>query len=69
MTTVYVSGNAINNLPKQGLFRIYPPQTVVVRSSRVSFTGDGQSNATAYAYFIWQKGWQGKPTLEWSLAA
>lgn len=53
----------------KGLYRQHPPETVVVRSSRVSFTGDGQANATAYAYFIWRKGWQGKPTMEWSLAA
>lgn len=53
----------------RGLFRKFPPKTVVVRAGRVSFTGDGQSNATAYAYFIWQKGWLGKPQLDWSLAA
>jgi hypothetical protein len=51
------------------LYRKYPPKNVVVRAGRVSFTGDGQANATAYAYFIWQKGWVGKPLLEWSLAA
>lgn len=48
------------------LYRDYPPQTVIVRASRVSFTGDGQSNATAYAYFIWQKGWKGETVLKWS---
>lgn len=52
----------------RGLYRKYPPKIIVVRAGRVSFTGDGQSNATAYAYFIWQKGFVGKPTLEWSLA-
>lgn len=52
----------------KGLYRKYPPKNVVVRAGRVSFTGDGQANATVYAYFIWQKGWMGKPTLDWSLA-
>lgn len=51
----------------RSLYRYHPPQTVVVRANRVSFTGDGQSNATPYAYFIWQKGWHGEPTLKWSM--
>lgn len=62
----------LNFLEGQGrarrMHRKYPPKKVVVRAGRVSFTGDGKSNATAYAYFIWQKGWRGAPTLEWSLA-
>lgn len=53
----------------KGLYRHFPPKKVVVRSSRVSFTGDGQANATAYAYFIWQQGWAGLPSLDWSLAS
>ena len=53
----------------RGIHKRHPPQKVVVCAGRVSFTGDGKSNATAYAFFIWQKGWLGKPSLEWSLAA
>jgi len=53
----------------RGIHKRHPPQKVVVCAGRVSFTGDGKSNATAYAFFIWQKGWMGKPSLEWSLAA
>lgn len=49
-----------------GLYRDLPLHTCVVRASRVSFTGDGKTNATAYGYFIWQKGWQGTTTLKWS---
>lgn len=52
-----------------GLWRQHPPCKVVVCSSRISFTGDGKTNATAYAYFIWQKGWQGETALSWSKAA
>ena len=52
-----------------GLWREHPPLKVVVSSKRVSFTGDGKTNATAYAYFIWQKGWKGETRLLWSKAA
>lgn len=51
----------------RALYRHTPPQSVVVRANRVSFTGDGQTNATAYAYFIWQKDWHGEPALKWSM--
>lgn len=51
---------------RRGLWREYPPRFVVVCSKRVSFTGDGQTNATAYAYFIWQKGWKGETVLKWT---
>lgn len=52
-----------------GLWRQHPPLEVVVSSKRVSFTGDGKTNATAYAYFIWQKGYTGDTRLLWSKAA
>lgn len=53
----------------KGLWREYPPRIVVVRSSRVSFTGDGQTNATAYAYYIWQNGYTGETVLKWTDAS
>lgn len=52
-----------------GLWRTHPLKQAVVCSKRVSFTGDGKTNATAYAYFIWQKGWKGSTELMWSKAA
>lgn len=54
---------------QRGLWRHYPPRRVVVCSKRVSFTDDGRTNATAYAYFIWQRGWVGDTLLNWSRAA
>jgi hypothetical protein len=52
-----------------GLWRTHPLKQTVVCSRRVSFSGDGKTNATAYAYFIWQKGWKGDTRLLWSKAA
>src|SRR5262245_27832883 len=45
----------------------YPPVKVVVSSRRVSFSGDGKSNATAYAYFVWQQGYTGETKLAWAV--
>lgn len=52
-----------------GLWRTHPLKQAVVCSKRVSFSGDGKTNATAYAYFIWQKGYTGETRLLWSKAA
>lgn len=52
-----------------GLWRDYPLFEVIVSAGRVSFTGDGRSNATAYAYFIWKQGYKGETVLKWSKAA
>lgn len=53
----------------QGLWREFPPQSVHVMSARPSFITEGpkkgRTDATAYAIYIWQKGWQGQTTLSW----
>lgn len=55
------------------LFSKYPPKMIYVFSERVlcAKNGDfegmkaGGGSAVAYAWFVWQKGWKGKPTIEW----
>lgn len=55
------------------LFSKYPPQKIYVFSERVlcaknaDFEGmkAGGGSAVAYAWFVWQKGWKGKTTIEW----
>jgi hypothetical protein len=32
---------------------------------RPSFTGNGKTDATTYALFLWQKGWREGCTLDW----
>lgn len=49
----------------RGLWRQLPPRAVYVCSARTSFMGNGKSDATAYAVYLWQKGWHGVPTLGW----
>ena len=52
------------------LFKQYPPKYVLVFSKRQQcakggdFTGLG-SSAIAYAWFVWEKGFVGDPTIKW----
>ena len=55
------------------LFKNHPPQTVYVSSSRLLCAKnaefqkmiDGGGSAVAYAWFIWQKGYNGETILRW----
>lgn len=47
-----------------GLFREYPPREVHV-AGRISFSGNGKVDNTAFAVYIWQQGWNGTPSLKW----
>ncbi len=49
-----------------GLFTEFPPKEVSVLSRRPSFYGDGKTNATAYALFIWQEGYKKESKLTWT---
>ena len=55
---------------RKEMFKEYPPKTVYVCSGRISCARNGDfsafdSSATAYAWFVWEKGFTGKPTIEW----
>lgn len=58
---------------RKKLFEKYPPKTVYVSSSRImcAKNGDfatmieGGGSAVAYAWFVWEKGFQGETTLKW----
>ncbi len=49
----------------KALWREYPPHTVAVASRRPSFTGNGKTDATAYACFYILKGYRGPTNLSW----
>ena len=42
-----------------------PLKKVIVSARRISFTGDGQTDDTAYGSFVWNKGFEGEPTISW----
>ena len=55
------------------LFSKYPPKTIYVFSQRVlcAKNGDfegmkkGGGSAVAYAWYVWEKGFEGEPTVRW----
>ena len=55
---------------RRKMFNEFPPKTIYVCSGRIKcalngdFDATGQS-AACYAWFVWQKGFKGKPTIEW----
>ena len=54
---------------RKQLFQKYPPKTIYVFSSRVCCGKNGvfdrKNNAVAYAWFVWEKGFQGDPIVRW----
>lgn len=55
---------------RRALFRTAPPARVWVSSSRLkcAINGDFASvggSATAYAWFVWVKGYKGEPVIKW----
>ena len=53
---------------RKELFKKYPPKKIYVFSSRVACAKNGEfkgSSAVAYAWFVWVKGFAGKPIIEW----
>ena len=52
------------------LFKNNPPRRVWVSSSRLKCAMNGDfdsmgSSATAYAWFVWEKGFKGSPEIRW----
>jgi hypothetical protein len=56
---------------RKKLFEVYPPKTVAVFSKRiqVAINGDPEmftkSSAACYAWFIWEKNFNGRPEILW----
>lgn len=55
---------------RQKLFEKYPPKRIHVYSSRIKCAKNGDfdsvgSSAVCYAWFVWEKGFKGKPTIDW----
>jgi hypothetical protein len=53
---------------RRELFRKYPPKTVYVSSARLQCGKNGCFDGTsmvAYAWFVWEKGFNGNPTIKW----
>jgi hypothetical protein len=49
----------------KGLWVDLPPEEVSVAMNRISFYGEGKTNTTAYAFYIWKKQPSGHTKLTW----
>lgn len=58
---------------RKKLFQLNPPKVVYVSSSRIACAKNGDfqglketgGSAVAYAWYVWEKGFNGKTTIEW----
>ena len=55
---------------RRKMFEKFPPKIVYVFSKRIKCARGGDfnsfsSSAVAYAWFVWEKGYTGKPKIEW----
>jgi len=61
----YLEGKA-----RRKLFECYPPKIVYVSSDRIGCAKNGDfgkyyPRAVAFGWFVWEKGYQGRPELTW----
>ncbi len=58
---------------RYSLFKQHPVRTVYVFSKRLPLTKEGdsrkQSSMIPFAWFVWDKGYQGKTTVDWILVS
>ena len=57
----------LKRIKRQKLFKKYPPKKIYifVKNIRCARNGDFKNatgNASTYAWFVWEKGFEGKPT-------
>lgn len=55
---------------RKNMFKNNPPKYVFVSSSRLNCAKNGdfnkcKSSAVAYAWYVWEKGYKGKTTVDW----
>ena len=55
---------------RKELFKEYPPKRIWVSSSRLKCAKNGKfdeigGSATAYGWFVWEKGFNGDPIIKW----
>jgi hypothetical protein len=67
---MFLSIMFLESKTRKELFKIYPPKVIYVASSRLNCAKGGdfekfQSSARCYAWFVWEKGFQGDPIIKW----
>lgn len=71
---MYLKLTFLETAKRRELFRKYPPKYVYVSSRRLGCAPNGQfsdmeneteAGAVCYAWFVWEKGFLGEPTIRW----
>ena len=71
MVCMFLKLTFLEGAGRQELFQKYPPRTVAVFTRRIQVARNGdpemfkKSSAACYAWFIWEKGYTGKPEITW----
>lgn len=71
MVCMFLKLTFLEGVGRQELFQKYPPHTVAVFVRRIQVARNGdpemfkKSSAACYAWFIWEKGYDGKPEIIW----
>lgn len=73
MCCMFLKLTFLEGKARRELFRKYPPKKVLVFSERVLCAKNGDfeklkasgGSAVAYAWFVWEEGFDGQPTIEW----
>lgn len=68
-TCMFLRLSFLEGQKRKKLFEEFPPKYVYVFSKRVSLgradSAEKNMNAVAYAWFVWEKGFNGEPTIRW----
>lgn len=67
---VFLKLQFLEGVSRQELFKFAPPQHIYVCVRRANCAKGGRfdlytSSAICYAWFVWQKGYKGEPTVRW----
>lgn len=65
--------NSLKVKKEKKLFEKFPPKIIYIASGRLLCAKNaefeamrkGGGSAVAYAWFVWEKGFEGKPTIDW----
>lgn len=73
MLIMFLKLSFLEGKNRKGLYEKNPPKYIYVSSSRIDcakngdFTGfkETGNSAVAYAWYVWEKGFTGEPTIRW----
>ena len=61
----------LEGVARQKMFEETPIKNIYIFSRRITFTNPNNGNKThrggmlAFGWYVWEKGYEGKPTIDW----